>query len=136
MLLVWNLHRLCDKIVLIASGHSGEVIPVPIPNTEVKLSYADDTALQRESRKLLAFFFGRLAQLVRASGLHPECREFDPLTVHKWPFVFLQRAFLLLDIFFANSRPTGSPCVASDFGAEVKENPKKCSAFLLTDFLL
>ena len=26
---------------------------------------------------------GRLAQLVRASGLHPECREFDPLTVHK-----------------------------------------------------
>ena len=25
-------------------GHSGEVIPVPIPNTEVKLSYADDTA--------------------------------------------------------------------------------------------
>ena len=32
-------------IVLNASGHSGEVIPVPIPNTEVKLSYADDTAL-------------------------------------------------------------------------------------------
>ena len=30
-------------IVLNASGHSGEVIPVPIPNTEVKLSYADDT---------------------------------------------------------------------------------------------
>ncbi len=25
-------------------GHSGEVIPVPIPNTEVKLSYVDDTA--------------------------------------------------------------------------------------------
>ena len=25
---------------------------------------------------------GQLAQLVRASGLHPECREFDPLTAH------------------------------------------------------
>ena len=33
-----------------AGGHSGEAIPVPIPNTEVKLSYADDTALLRESR--------------------------------------------------------------------------------------
>ena len=30
-------------IVLNASDHSGEVIPVPIPNTEVKLSYVDDT---------------------------------------------------------------------------------------------
>ena len=38
-------------------GHSGEVIPVPIPNTEVKLSYADDTAFWWESRKLLGFFF-------------------------------------------------------------------------------
>ena len=37
-------------IVINVGGHSGEVIPVPIPNTEVKLSYADDTALQRESR--------------------------------------------------------------------------------------
>ena len=27
-------------------------------------------------------FYGQLAQLVRASGLHPECREFDPLTAH------------------------------------------------------
>ena len=34
--------RFC--IVLNASDHSGEVIPVPIPNTEVKLSYVDDTA--------------------------------------------------------------------------------------------
>lgn len=35
---------------------------------------------------------GRLAQLVRASGLHPECREFDPLTVQadlkRGPFLF------------------------------------------------
>ena len=30
-------------IVNNAGGHSGEVIPVPIPNTEVKLSYVDDT---------------------------------------------------------------------------------------------
>ena len=38
------------KIVINASGHSGEEIPVPIPNTEVKLSYADDTAAKWESR--------------------------------------------------------------------------------------
>ena len=28
-----------------SGGHSGEEIPVPIPNTEVKLTNADDTAL-------------------------------------------------------------------------------------------
>ena len=33
-----------NKIKL-SCGHSGEEIPVPIPNTEVKLSNADDTAL-------------------------------------------------------------------------------------------
>ena len=38
-------------------GHSGEEIPVPIPNTEVKLSYADDTAEKWESRKLPGFFY-------------------------------------------------------------------------------
>src|SRR5574344_1866924 len=40
-----------------AGGHSGEAIPVPIPNTEVKLSNADDTGFPRESRQLPAFFF-------------------------------------------------------------------------------
>ena len=30
-------------IVINVGDHSGEVIPVPIPNTEVKLSYVDDT---------------------------------------------------------------------------------------------
>ena len=46
----WPYHRLPRAayalrfcIVLNASDHSGEVIPVPIPNTEVKLSYVDDT---------------------------------------------------------------------------------------------
>ena len=29
--------------VIMPGGHSGEEIPVPIPNTEVKLSNADDT---------------------------------------------------------------------------------------------
>ena len=43
--------------VILPGGHSGEVIPVPIPNTEVKLSYADDTAFWRESRQLPGFFF-------------------------------------------------------------------------------
>ena len=40
--LVQLTHFVFD-IVLNVGGHSGEVIPVPIPNTEVKLSYADDT---------------------------------------------------------------------------------------------
>ena len=35
------------NLLINAGGHSGEAIPVPIPNTEVKLSYVDDTALQR-----------------------------------------------------------------------------------------
>ena len=41
-----------------SGGHSGEEIPVPIPNTEVKLSNADDTASRGGkvgSRR--AFFF-------------------------------------------------------------------------------
>ena len=54
-------------LFLFASGHSGEVIPVPIPNTEVKLPCADDTALlggKVGSRwlfyfKLIPCFFGR-----------------------------------------------------------------------------
>ena len=41
-----------------AGGHGGEAIPVPIPNTEVKLSCADDSGTQsRESRWLPAFFY-------------------------------------------------------------------------------
>ena len=43
--------------VILPGGHSGEAIPVPIPNTEVKLSNADDTAFGRESRQLPGFFF-------------------------------------------------------------------------------
>ena len=31
---------------LLPGGHGGEEIPVPIPNTEVKLPCADDTAYQ------------------------------------------------------------------------------------------
>ena len=40
----------------LSGGHSGEAIPVPIPNTEVKLSYADDTDACRERRLLPDFF--------------------------------------------------------------------------------
>ena len=43
---------------------------------------------------------GRLAQLVRASGLHPECREFDPLTVQKKNPKYLQ----YLGFFFIRAR--------------------------------
>ena len=69
-------------------AYGSEVTPVPIPNTEVKLVYVDDTWLATawESKKvpvlnerkliffsfrLILFFsplFGPLAQLVRASG--------------------------------------------------------------------
>ena len=42
------MHLERDDYVINASGHSGEAIPVPIPNTEVKLSCADDTADQVE----------------------------------------------------------------------------------------
>ena len=38
-----ELTHFVNRIVNNAGGHSGEVIPVPIPNTEVKLSYVDDT---------------------------------------------------------------------------------------------
>ena len=41
-----------------AGGHSRVEIPVPIPNTEVKRSRADGTAVRpRESRSLPAFFY-------------------------------------------------------------------------------
>ena len=43
--------------VFLPGGHSGEVIPVPIPNTEVKLSYADDTALRGKVGCCQAFLF-------------------------------------------------------------------------------
>ena len=39
-----------NLLLIMPGGHSGEEIPVPIPNTEVKLSYADDTAAKWESR--------------------------------------------------------------------------------------
>ena len=37
------------------SGNGGRVTPVPIPNTVVKPSCADDTETSRESRALLGF---------------------------------------------------------------------------------
>ena len=39
------------------SDHSEEVIPVPIPNTEVKLFCANDTVAKRESKLLLGFLY-------------------------------------------------------------------------------
>ena len=49
---------------------SDEVTPVPIPNTEVKLISVENTwlATAREDRAVPAFFYGPLAQLVRATG--------------------------------------------------------------------
>ena len=53
------------------TGANGdEVTPVPIPNTEVKLISVENTWLETawEDRAVPAFFYGPLAQLVRATG--------------------------------------------------------------------
>ena len=44
------------QFVYFARGHRGEDPPDPIPNSEVKLPIADDTACWWESRSLRAFF--------------------------------------------------------------------------------
>ena len=46
----------------IPGDNNGEVTPVPIPNTEVKLSSADGTRTERswESRSLPGFLFGSI----------------------------------------------------------------------------
>ena len=47
--------RECSLQRTIPGGHTGEVTPVPIPNTAVKLARADDS-LYGESRSLPGFF--------------------------------------------------------------------------------
>ena len=49
-------------------GHSGEEIPVPIPNTEVKLSNADDTAFRGGKVGSCQTFFLFKAIQGKASG--------------------------------------------------------------------
>ena len=58
----------CNRKIVGANGD--EVTPVPIPNTEVKLISVENTwlATAREDRAVPAFFYGPLAQLVRATG--------------------------------------------------------------------
>ena len=50
-----------------SGGHSGEAIPVPIPNTEVKLSNADDTAFRGGKVGSCQTFFFKAIQR-KASG--------------------------------------------------------------------
>jgi hypothetical protein len=63
-------------------GHRREVTPVPIPNTEVKLSTADGTAWETawESRSLPGLFFAEKARRV-CDGLFfcPEQPSAEPL---------------------------------------------------------
>ena len=47
---------LVPDFVKYAGDYGGEEIPVPIPNTEVKLPCADDSAVKCESKQLPAFF--------------------------------------------------------------------------------
>ena len=49
-------------IKVLASDYGEEVIPVPIPNTEVKLFSVDDSAFWCESRKLLALLASTLSR--------------------------------------------------------------------------
>ncbi len=53
------LFSVIDYRHTIFGGYTGGVTPVPIPNTEVKLSRADDTMTERswESRTLPEYFF-------------------------------------------------------------------------------
>jgi hypothetical protein len=46
------------SVIRFLGGYTGGVTPVPIPNTEVKLSRADDTMIERswESRTLPGIF--------------------------------------------------------------------------------
>ena len=46
----------------IASADNAQVPPVPIPNTVVKLSRAENTCLEtdREDRKVLVFLFAKI----------------------------------------------------------------------------
>ena len=45
-----------DRDFNFLGSYIGEVTPVPIPNTVVKLARADDTWISRESRKLPGIF--------------------------------------------------------------------------------
>ena len=47
---------LVPDFVKYAGDYGGEEIPVPIPNTEVKLPCADDSAVKCESKQLPVFF--------------------------------------------------------------------------------
>ena len=59
----------------IAGANGVEVPPVPIPNTVVKLSRAEDTCLEtdRENREVLAlsFIYSPLAQSVERRTVNP-----------------------------------------------------------------
>ena len=54
-----------------SGGHSGAAIPVPIPNTEVKLSNADDTAFRGGIVGSCQPFFLFKAIQRKASGRRP-----------------------------------------------------------------
>ena len=61
-----------------AGDHRGEVIPVPIPNTEVKLSIAEGSAgLARARVGRRRLIFAPIAQLDRVSDYESEGCRFD-----------------------------------------------------------
>ena len=74
------------QFVYYARGHRGEDPPDPIPNSEVKLPIADDTACWWESRSLRAFFCPFHPLVIRADffllleGVFPRVRF--PLDAH------------------------------------------------------
>ena len=68
------------KEMMLSGGHSGEAIPVPIPNTEVKLSYADDTDACRERRLLPDFFILTADHMLYLSSESPLLQQSPPPT--------------------------------------------------------
>ena len=63
----------------------GEVTPVPMPNTAVKLLSADGSwtfGPVRVGRCHALFIFWRISSAGRASALQAGCRRFDPVILH------------------------------------------------------
>lgn len=61
--------RVCESDRFINPGdYFGGATPVPIPNTVVKPSRADDSGISRESRKLLGIFHFLLCPSLMGEG--------------------------------------------------------------------
>ena len=77
-----------QQLSTISGGYNGEATPVPIPNTVVKLSCADNTwlATAREDRSPPDFLYSSLAQSVEHAAVNRSVVGSSPTggaTTHK-----------------------------------------------------